>query len=52
MGLSGVVSNLTFFFGVLFGVGESGLSGLEVGLFRFFAVGVLILWGSGGCARG
>ena len=42
MGLSGVVLNLTFFFGFWFGVDESGLSGLEVCLVRFFVVGVLI----------
>jgi len=36
MGLSGVVSNLTFFFGFWFGVGESGLSGLKVCLVLFW----------------
>jgi len=42
VGLSGVVSNLTFFLGFWFGVGESCLSGLEIGLDRFLVVGVLI----------
>ena len=41
MGLFGVVSNLTFFFGFWFGGGENGLSGLEVRLVRFLVVGVL-----------
>ena len=42
VGLSGGVSNLTFFFGFWFGVGECGLSGLEVGLVRFLVLVVLI----------
>ena len=41
VGLSGVVSNLTFFFGCWDGIGERGLSGLEVGLVRFFMVCVV-----------
>ena len=36
VGLSRVVSNLTFFLGVWLGVGESSLSGLEVCLVRFW----------------
>ncbi len=42
VGLSGGVSNLTFFFGFCFWLGECGLSGLEVGLVRFFVLGVLM----------
>ena len=41
VGLSGVVLNLTFFFGFWFGVGESGLSGFEVCLIRVLVVGML-----------
>ena len=39
--LSGVVSNLTFFFGCGDKIAERGLSGLEVGLVRFFVVCVV-----------
>ena len=53
VGLSGVVSNLTFFFGFWFGVGGSGLSGFEVCLIRFLVVVVIfrrraVFEGSGG----
>ena len=41
-GLSGVVSNLTFFFGYWVGFGEPGLSRLGVGLVRFLVVGLVI----------
>ena len=34
-----MVSNLTFLFGYWVGFGERGLSGLEVGLVRFFGGG-------------
>jgi hypothetical protein len=50
LGLSGVVSNLIFFFGFWYGVGKCGLSGLEVGLVHFFVVGVIIR--RGWCLRG
>ena len=42
VGLFRGVSNLTFFFGLWFWVGECGLSGCEVGLGRFFVLGVLM----------
>ena len=41
VGLSGVVSNLSFFFGFWFEVGGSGLSGFEICLIRLLVVGVL-----------
>ena len=42
VGLSGVVSNLTVFFGCWDMIGERGVSGLEAGLVRFFMAGVVI----------
>ena len=39
--VSGLVSSLTLFFGCWDAIGERGLSGLEVGLVRFFVLCVV-----------